>query len=349
MLVGIHFDPLHQFSEYLLKYEKILQFNQIDTIRLSSNSSDFWEIVPKLDLFIFQYGQWDIAKQNAEAILPIIENEYKISCFPDQRTSWAYDNKIKEFYLMRSNNLPMVQSWVFWEKEAAMEWATSAELPVVFKLSGGAGSKNVILLKTQNSLIKIIDKMFDKGILDNSRFGRDSLNKKLIEKLIRKMSISKRKLLNEPIPFRHLKPNWIRHKDYVYFQKFLPGNQFDTRVVIIGDKAFAFRRMNRKNDFRSSGSGVNDVSPDKIDLNHVKKAFQVSKTMGFQSMAYDYLYNNMGESVFCEFSYTFPDKTVSTCPGYWDENLKWHSGSYWPQYLQLKLLLNEDLKQPENL
>jgi len=29
---------------------------------------------------------------------------------------------------------------------------------------------------------------------------------------------------------------WLRHKNYVYFQKFLPGNQWDTRVTTAGIK-----------------------------------------------------------------------------------------------------------------
>ena len=44
-------------------------------------------------------------------------------------------------------------------------------------------------------------------------------------------------------------------KDYVYFQKFLPNNKYDIRIVVIGDRAFGFIRYNRENDFRASGSG----------------------------------------------------------------------------------------------
>lgn len=44
-------------------------------------------------------------------------------------------------------------------------------------------------------------------------------------------------------------------KKYVYFQDFIPGNDFDTRVTIIGDRAFGFTRNVRPGDFRASGSG----------------------------------------------------------------------------------------------
>jgi hypothetical protein len=32
---------------------------------------------------------------------------------------------------------------------------------------------------------------------------------------------------------------------YLLLQEFVPGNEFDTRVTVIGDRAFAFRRLNR--------------------------------------------------------------------------------------------------------
>ena len=44
---------------------------------------------------------------------------------------------------------------------------------------------------------------------------------------------------------RILNPYWQIDKNYIYFQEFIPGNEFDTRVTVIGDRAFAFRRMNR--------------------------------------------------------------------------------------------------------
>jgi glutathione synthase/RimK-type ligase-like ATP-grasp enzyme len=44
-------------------------------------------------------------------------------------------------------------------------------------------------------------------------------------------------------------------KNYVYFQDFIPQNDFDIRIIVIGKRAFAIKRMVRKGDFRASGSG----------------------------------------------------------------------------------------------
>ena len=141
---------------------------------------------------------------------------------------------------------------------------------------------------------------------------------------------------------------WQLEKNYVLFQKFLPNNLFDTRVSIIGERAFAFRRFNRKNDYRASGSGKINYDLDKIDLRAVEIAFSISNKLGFQSMAYDFLISESKKLEICEISYTYVDTAVYNCPGYWDRNLNWHQGHFWPQYCQLVDALNlPHLKQPE--
>ena len=143
-------------------------------------------------------------------------------------------------------------------------------------------------------------------------------------------------------------PFWARHKNYALFQKFLPNNDCDTRVTVIGERAFAFRRMVREDDFRASGSGNIDYDPSKIDMRCIQLAFNVSQKMGFQSMAYDFLLNEKGEPEFCEISYTCKSCAVHNCTGYWDPEMNWHEGQYWPEYLHLVDALGlPDLKVPE--
>jgi hypothetical protein len=134
----------------------------------------------------------------------------------------------------------------------------------------------------------------------------------------------------------------------VLFQKYLPNNEYDTRVTIIGNRAFAFRRFNRKNDFRSSGSGLINYEKDKVDKVFIRQAFDISMKLGFQSMAYDFLWDEDHKLALCEISYTYVDVAVYNCFGYWDVDLNWHNGNNWPQYFHLvDLLQNPSLLQPE--
>jgi len=45
--------------------------------------------------------------------------------------------------------------------------------------------------------------------------------------------------------------NIPNEKNYIYFQDFIPDNNCDIRVIVIGKKAFAIKRMIREDDFRS--------------------------------------------------------------------------------------------------
>ena len=349
MRIGIHVQPDGNLEDREKRFEEILNYNNIDIIRLDSNKNSFWSEVKKLDFYIHPWVHFDIDRIKALSILPIIENEYKVPCFPNHETYWHFDDKIRQYYLMKANDFPMADCYVFWDKQKAISWIAEVSFPIVFKLKGGAGSKNVFLLKNKSEAISAINIMFDKGVIPNKLTNFSSVSHSAFESFKRYVWESKSKIMNKSIPYRRAFPDWIVHKNYILFQKFLPNNTYDTRVTIIGNKAFAFRRFNRPNDFRSSGSGLIDYDYTKIDDNFIKKGFEISNKMNFQSMAYDFLYDN-NEVSFCEISYAYQDVNIHACPGYWDNHLKWHEGNYWPQYMLLKSFLNKsNLKQPNSL
>ena len=347
MRVGIykqHLGGLH--PAYLKRYEEILNLNGIECIWLEASRRDFWEKVTKLDLFIYQWEHYDRPRQIAQAIIPIIEYEMKIPCFPNWETSWHYDDKIKQYYLLSQHGFPIIDSYIFWEKAEALRWLKSAQMPVVFKLKRGAGSNNVILVRNGSNAKRLVSKMFGKGIISGRISDKSSLRLKYFNpyrKLRRLCGDILRRIQGEYEPLF-----WQIDKNYVLFQKFLPNNLFDTRVSIIGERAFAFRRFNRKNDFRASGSGDINYDKDQVDKRAIQIAFKISEQLNFQSMSYDFLINEEKELEICEISYTYVDYAIYDCPGFWDRNLNWHEGHFWPQYFQLMDALRvPGLKQPE--
>jgi len=345
MLVGIHKSSYGRFRPFLKRYEDILDYNKIDHLRLDASEPQFWQQVSQLDLFIYNWISIDNERQIALTIIPIIEKIMGIDCYPNMDACWCYDDKIREYFLLKQKGFPIVESWVFWDKKLALEWIKTAELPVVFKLKSGAASSNVVLVKNKASARKLIRKMFGRGIKSRRIPLADSTGRKdfnLYKTIHRWGGNVLRKIRQEDIS-----SHWKRHKNYVLFQRFLPNNDFDTRVTVIGDRAFAIRRFTRKNDFRASGSGKIDYDPHKIGMKCIEIAFEISKAMGFQSMAYDFLYDENGEPQFCEISYTYVDTVIYNCPGFFDSQLNWHQGHYWPQYFNLiDALKMPDLKQP---
>jgi len=43
--------------------------------------------------------------------------------FPDSDTCWHYDDKVGQKYLLEAIDAPLVSSYVFYEKDQALEWA----------------------------------------------------------------------------------------------------------------------------------------------------------------------------------------------------------------------------------
>ena len=348
--VGIHEDPLGQFCTFLRRYEEILSFNGISTIRLNSSKSGFWNQVPKLDLFIYRWGHNDIYRDHALALLPVLQMGYGLKCFPDIATSWHYDDKIRQDLLLKAKNYPFVESYLFWDRKEAETWALKAPLPVVFKLRGGASSRGVLLVTDRAQLRGLIKQAFTTGFPPGGLTEKGGLGTTILGRMKQKAYMAKSLIAQQKLPFQYLVSDWIQHKHYAYFQKFLPNNRFDTRITVIGERAFGFRRFNRPNDFRASGSGRIDHRPEKVDPECVELAHRISREMGFQSMAYDFIYDDEAGIELCEISYTYQDVAVFRCPGYWDRDLKWHTGHFWPQYSQLLHLLEmPDLIQPPDL
>lgn len=348
MRVGIY-DLKGPNGEYLAvqkAYEKILAHNGIASVRLRAEQPDFWQTVDDLDLFIMRFPQLDSCLQQARDLLPVVEREHGIKCYPNLNTGWHYDDKIKQYHLLRSLGFPITKSWIFYERAAALEWVERASYPVVFKLRGGASSQNVILVRNRRQAQCLVKRMFGKGVFPEKfvdfgalRFKQFSLYRELHHLCGNIYRRSKR---------LDVSPLWQLHKNYALFQKFLPGNVCDTRVTVIGERAFAFRRMVRDNDFRASGSGRIDYDMTQIDSRCVEIALNISRKMGFQSMAYDFLVNENQEPEFCEVSYTYVSSAVHACLGYWDPDLNWHEGHFWPEYLHLIDALElPDLKSPE--
>lgn len=346
MVVGIHTDPHKGFTKMLKRYETILDFNSIGHIRLDLSKPDFWEKVKKVDLFIFHYYGTERQIMMAQTILPVIADVLGISCYPNPQMSWLYDDKVREYYFLSQHDLPVIPTWIFWDKTEAVNWLREAKLPVVFKLGGGAASVNVVLVKNKLYARRLINKMFGTGIISGHLPGFGSLKWRNLftrEHLRRFGGKVKRRIKGEQgNPFEQ------RHRNYILFQQFLPNNNVDTRIHIYGNRAFGDMRFVRPKDFRASGSGRCTFEPEKIDRRCIKIAFDISKRFGFYSMAFDFLYNEQNQPLISEMSYTQPDDGVRMYPGFWDDQLNWHEGHFWPQYMILQDRLNlQNLKQPE--
>lgn len=338
MLIGIIKDFRHNNNSFIKIYSQILRINDIPFKVIDINvQSDFLDHINDYTHFIFRFGQYPDEKNLATSIMPVLYAANRIKCFPDYATSWHYDNKISQYYLLKNNGFPVIDTVIFWNKEIALKYLDTEDYPIVIKLSTGAGSSNVKLLKSKKEARKIAQTIFSKGYSDlGFQYSLDHFTYKKIKSKLYNLLFSNNDY-------------WLISKNYILIQKYLPDNHFDTRIVTVGNRAIGFIRHNRPEDFRASGSGKFNLDPLKVNKKCLSIAFEVSMKLKFQTMAYDFLFDENGDPKICEISYTFSfGKPYTECPGYWDENLVWHDGKNWLEYYQLiDLLEAPDLKRLE--
>jgi glutathione synthase/RimK-type ligase-like ATP-grasp enzyme len=263
-----------------------------------------------------------------------------LKVFPDSNTCWHFDDKVGQKYLLEAVDAPFVSSYIFYDKHETMEWIAQTDFPKVFKLRGGGGSSNVRLVRTKQQAIKLCEQAFGKGFKPVAGYFSDY--KSRVRK-INNMSVLMEKLKKLPLNLYHIyTANRLmqREKGYIYFQDFVPRNEFDTRIIVIGDKAFGIRRYVRKNDFRASGSGLIEYEKKFIDERCVLEVFKLSEKLKTQSLACDCLVQN-NEIKIVEISYAYMGRAYDKCVGYWDRNMNWHSGHFKVEDLIIEMFINE--------
>lgn len=263
----------------------------------------------------------------AKQLLYAVESSGK-KIFPDFRTVWHFDDKVGQKYLLEAYKAPLAPSVVFYDKKEAFNWAEETEFPKVFKLRNGAGSANVKLVKSKKQAKRLIKKAFGRGFKQYEGWSN-------LQERIRKYRIGKAKAwdvikgiirLLYTTEYARLNGNEM---GYVYFQDFVPENEYDIRVVVVGDKAYAIKRLVRENDFRASGSGYILYEKENFDEETIRMAFDISNRLKIQCMAYDFIYQD-GKPLIVEISYGFSKEGYDPCTGYWDQAMKWYEGQFDP-------------------
>lgn len=334
--IAIHYRK-GSFSEYWIEYcnQKHIPYKIVD-----GYADDIISQLRDCTAFMWHHhhAKYKDALVAKKVLFSLDHTNFKV--FPDFRTTWHFDDKVAQKYLLESIQAPLVPSFVFYDKEDAVKWAKSTNFPKVFKLKGGAGAANVKLIKSSHEAVRLIRKAFGKGFPQFDKLGN-------LKERYRKYKEGKDNISGvfKGIARLFITPKfanfWGNEKGYVYFQEFIPNNTHDIRVIIVADKAFAIKRMVRENDFRASGSGNIVYKKEEIDIRCIQIAFEVNKKLRSQSIAFDFVFDEKGNPLIIELSYGFASKAYESCEGYWDANLHWYETSIQPQHWMVESMLVE--------
>jgi len=262
-----------------------------------------------------------------------------LAVFPNTATCWHFDDKVAQKYLLEAVGAPLVPTYVFYDLDIALDWIGRTSFPKVFKLRRGAGSRNVRLVRTAGEARRLARRAFGPGFKPLGGYFGDAPTR--LRKARRRGDVwgALKRLPRSLLNMYRANFQIGREKGYLYLQDFVPDNRFDTRVTVIGGRAFAFTRNVRKDDFRASGSGSIDYNTDRVDRRCLRIAFDVARKVGAQSIAFDFVRAEGGAPLIAEVSYAYLAGAVHDCAGHWDEPLAWHEGHTWPEEAILEDLL----------
>jgi glutathione synthase/RimK-type ligase-like ATP-grasp enzyme len=326
-MIGIH-DVSGSYSDRWLTYcaTEGIPFRRVDCL-----ATDVVAQCEGLDALLWHWSHADLANELVARQIVAALEEKGIIVFPNVSTCWHFDDKVAQKYLLEAIGAPLIPTWVFTSKKEALRWIESATWPKVFKLRCGAGSSNVRLVRSRREADALCRQAFGRGFAAVPGYLTDMQVRLQKSKTASDLWV---RIARAPQTLRKvlaLRRHLARQHGYVYFQEYLPGNAFDTRITVIGDRAFGFRRMNRPNDFRASGSGNPSYEPDHIDRRCVVTAFAAADRLATQSLAFDFLFDQRRTPMIGEISYCYAASNVYACPGYWDHQGNWHEGHIWPQ------------------
>lgn len=324
MKIGIHHSK-GLFSERWIAY---CEANSINYKLVDCYGSDIIKQLSDCDALMWHFNhQSPKACKFAKQLLFSVQASGK-KVFPDYNTVWHFDDKVGQKYLLEAIDAPLAPSYVFYSKKDSLEWAARTDYPKVFKLRGGAGSEHVRMVRSNSEATRLINKAFGRGFKQYDAWNN-------LKERYRKYSLGKTDLWDVTKGILRLAHTTEyarvsgREIGYVYFQNFIPGNDHDIRVVVIDNKAFAIKRMVRKNDFRASGSGSILYEKVHFDDDTIRLAFEVSEKLRAQCMTYDFVYFN-GIPQIVEISYGFAMEGYDDCTGYWGKNMTWNNGKFNP-------------------
>jgi glutathione synthase/RimK-type ligase-like ATP-grasp enzyme len=158
--------------------------------------------------------------------------------------------------------------------------------PIVLKTVDTSNGKGVFLVKSQTELVKIVEKLERQNIFTRL----DLIRRKYF----------RRKKSYKNYPDYSNRKDYYQYKDYILkeknfiLQEFVPGLDHDYRVLIFYDKYYVMKRYTKKNDFRASGTKIQeyDIEFDQCLLDYAREVYHkfdtpfLSLDIGFHQNKY---------------------------------------------------------------
>lgn len=270
MKIGLVMDESEKYDGYNWHDSYAEEFKKLgdQVLFLDFKKSDWFKKikVSKPDIIMWRAWHRPDDRDDAKTKIQLIEKLLKIPIFPNWNMYASYDNKIMQHTLLNELGFEMPKTWIFRDKNEALEFVKKVKFPLVSKCSQGACGDNVHKIENENELKEHIKQAFSK------------------------------KGIKTYFP-------WIRQRGYVYLQEYIESAK-DLRIITIGNKVeLAFWRENR-NSWKHNIAGGGSINPNNIPEEAKKMSLELSKKLSFHWCAFDIMMKRE-KPVILEFSSIF--------------------------------------------
>ncbi|MCD4655506.1 hypothetical protein K8T06_16420 [bacterium] len=221
--VGIIREFSHRHSFYIAACREmglsyiLLDLSHVNWVEHFNNAAcDFYVVWPSPFL-----GIWKEMFDERLWILQFVMNK---KVYPTFTETYLYENKRRVHDWLDVHKIPHPETWVFFERKVALQFAFQVPLPIVVKSTRGACASGVQICRDRKELIKITRKYFSSGF----------------------------------VPERGYK--WDAQRLCIIFQEYLADVE-EWRMIRIGDSYFGYRKE-MAGDFHSGSHGWSWIDPD---------------------------------------------------------------------------------------
>jgi hypothetical protein len=92
------------------------------------DTTDIINQLKECDGFMWRWHHVDYRDQLSTRQLILFLETFGPSVFPNSNTSWHYDDKVGQKYLLEPVNVPFVKSHIFYTKNEALSWVEKVRL-----------------------------------------------------------------------------------------------------------------------------------------------------------------------------------------------------------------------------
>ena len=95
--------------------------------------------------------------------LRVMVEQLGLAVYPSLAALWIYQSKRRMHYWLAANDVPQPRTWVFYDRDEALAFAETADLPLVYKPDLGGAARGVRIFRSRSALKRHIRRVFRRG------------------------------------------------------------------------------------------------------------------------------------------------------------------------------------------